>query len=72
MRILRSRGIPAKGLLVGVGPTQRSVEDYARSVGVLEHLVFTGMQKDVRPYVSAFDVGVLCSLGETLPWPLWR
>ena len=34
---------------------------------MLEHLVFTGMQKDVRPYVSAFDVGVLCSLGETLP-----
>jgi glycosyltransferase involved in cell wall biosynthesis len=67
IRILRSRGFPAKGLLVGGGPTQRSVEEYARSGGLLEHVVFAGIQEDVRPYVSAFDVGVLCSLGETLP-----
>jgi len=67
IRILRSRGLPAKGLLVGGGPTQRSVEEYARSGGLQEHVVFTGLQKDVRPFVSAFDVGVLCSHGETLP-----
>jgi glycosyltransferase involved in cell wall biosynthesis len=67
IRILQSRGFPAKGLFVGAGPTQGSVEEYARSVGVLEHVVFAGSQEDVRPFVSALDVGVLCSLGETLP-----
>jgi L-malate glycosyltransferase len=67
IRILRSRGFPAKALFVGAGETQRDVEEYARSCGLLEHVVFAGMQEDVRPYVSAFDVGVLCSLGETLP-----
>lgn len=64
---LRSRGVPAKGLFVGGGPTQSSIEQYAKSSGLLEHIVFTGMQEDVRPFVSAFDVGVLCSFGETLP-----
>jgi glycosyltransferase involved in cell wall biosynthesis len=67
IRILHIRGFPVKGLLVGDGPTQRSVEEYARSAGLQEHVVFAGMQEDVRPFVSAFDVGVLCSLGETLP-----
>ncbi|WP_407180059.1 glycosyltransferase [Bradyrhizobium sp. STM 3562] len=67
IRILRLRGFPAKGLLVGGGPTQRDVEEYARSGGLREHVVFAGMQEDVRPSISAVDVGVLCSLGETLP-----
>jgi L-malate glycosyltransferase len=65
--ILRMRGFPAKGLLVGGGPTQHSIEEYARSSGLLEHVVFAGIQEDVRPFISAFDVGVLCSLGEALP-----
>ncbi|WOH67876.1 glycosyltransferase [Bradyrhizobium sp. BWA-3-5] len=67
IRILRSRGFPAKALLVGEGATQCDVEEYARSCGLLEHVAFAGLQEDVRPYVSAIDVGVLCSLGETLP-----
>ncbi|WP_439374659.1 glycosyltransferase family 4 protein [Bradyrhizobium sp. DASA03120] len=67
IRMLRSRGIPAKAVLVGSGATQRDVEEYTKSRGLAEHVVFAGLQEDVRPYVSAFDVGVLCSLGETLP-----
>jgi glycosyltransferase involved in cell wall biosynthesis len=64
IRILRSRGHPAKALLVGSGPTQASIEQYASESGVLEHVVFAGFQQDVRPYTSAFDVGVLCSISE--------
>ena len=67
IRILRSRGCPAKALLVGSGPTQASVEQYAKDNGVLEHVVFAGYQQDVRPYTSAFDVGVLCSIYEAAP-----
>jgi L-malate glycosyltransferase len=65
--LLRRRGFPAKALLVGGGPTQRSIEEYVRSSGLQEHVVFAGVKDDVRPSVSAFDVGVLCSFGETLP-----
>lgn len=64
IRILRSRGHPAKALLVGGGPTQASIEQYASESGVSEHILFAGFQQDVRPYTSAFDVGVLCSISE--------
>jgi len=64
IRILRSRGYPAKALFVGTGPTQAAVEQYAKAHGILEHIIFAGHQEDVRPYTSAFDVGVLCSIYE--------
>ena len=64
IRILRSRGYPVKALLVGNGPTQTSVEQYVKESGLQEHIVFAGIQEDVRPYTSAFDVGVLCSIYE--------
>ncbi len=64
IRILRSQGHPAKALLVGGGPTQAGIEQYASESGVSEHIVFAGFQQDVRPYTSAFDVGVLCSISE--------
>jgi glycosyltransferase involved in cell wall biosynthesis len=64
IQMLRSRGCPAKALLVGDGPTQAAVKQYAKNHGILEHIVFAGLQEDVRPYTSAFDVGVLCSIYE--------
>jgi glycosyltransferase involved in cell wall biosynthesis len=67
IRILRGRGYPAKALLVGSGPTQSAIEQYAKQRGMLEHIVFAGLQQDVRPYTSAFDVGVLCSFFEAAP-----
>ena len=67
IRLLRNRGYPVKALLVGSGPTQAAIADYAKENGVLEHIVFVGHQQDVRPYTSAFDVGVLCSTHESAP-----
>jgi len=67
MRVLRGRGYPVKALLVGSGPTQASVAEYAKQNGMLQHVVFAGHQQDVRPYTSAFDVGVLCSVHEAAP-----
>jgi glycosyltransferase involved in cell wall biosynthesis len=67
VQVLRNRGYPVKALLVGSGPTEPSVTQYARDSEVLEHIVFAGHQQDVRPYTSAFDVGVLCSRYEAAP-----
>jgi len=67
IRVLRSRGYPVKALLVGSGPTQPTIAQYAKENGVLERIVFAGHQQDVRPYTSAFDVGVLCSIYEAAP-----
>jgi glycosyltransferase involved in cell wall biosynthesis len=63
---LRARRIPAKLLLVGDGPEQQQVEKYVEKVNACEAVLFAGGQKDVRPFVKAMDVGILCSIrGET-------
>jgi glycosyltransferase involved in cell wall biosynthesis len=67
IRVLRTRRYPVKALLVGSGPTEATVAHHAEKNGVLEHIVFVGHQQDVRPYTSAFDVGVLCSIYEAAP-----
>lgn len=59
---LRAQGLPAKALFVGDGPTRPAVEAYAAERGLGENVVFAGEQGDVRPYIAAMDVGVLCSV----------
>jgi glycosyltransferase involved in cell wall biosynthesis len=64
---LRAHGIPAKGLFVGDGQTRSATEAYATAKGIAEHAVFAGEQSDVRPFIAAMDVSVLCSVAvETL------
>ncbi|MFY9658502.1 MAG: glycosyltransferase [Methylocystis sp.] len=63
---VRKLGVPARALLVGEGPTRPDIERAAEELGVREHILFAGAQKDVRPYLASFDVGVLSSTTETL------
>lgn len=64
---LRAKGVRARALIVGDGPCRAALEQVAVENGVAEHVIFTGVQDDVRPCVSAFDVGVLTSTAiETL------
>ena len=62
---LLARGARPTLLIVGDGETRAQIEQEARAVGVQDHVVFTGVQHDVRPYVVACDVCVLCSSTET-------
>lgn len=62
---LRSRAIPAKVLLIGDGPERPAIEHCATQLGIREHVVITGMQQDVRPFVRACDVMTLVSHTET-------
>jgi glycosyltransferase involved in cell wall biosynthesis len=64
---LRKDGVPAKAILVGDGPTRQTVEDYAAALRVKQHVVFAGEQADVKSFIAASDVGILCSRTETLP-----
>jgi glycosyltransferase involved in cell wall biosynthesis len=63
--LLRARGIRAHALMIGDGVTRPAVEARARSLGVAEGVVITGVQPDVRPLVGACDVVALCSTSET-------
>jgi L-malate glycosyltransferase len=62
---LKAEGVPVKAVLVGGGPSQAAVQEYVRARGLSDAVIFAGEQKDVRPYIAAFDVGVLCSTMET-------
>lgn len=64
--MLRRRGVPARALLIGDGPTRGAVEGRARALGVAEHVLITGFQRDVRPFVAASDTMVLTSFAEAL------
>lgn len=58
---LRGRGIAARALLIGEGEMRPAIEARARALDVTEALVITGFQADVRPFLAAIDVAVLCS-----------
>ena len=62
--ILRRRGIPARAMMIGDGPMRAAVEACARDLGVASHVVITGFQQDVRPFVAACDAMTLCSTTE--------
>ena len=61
---LRQRGAPAKALMIGDGPMRPAIEERARSLGVAQDIVITGLQQDVRPYLAACDATVLTSFAE--------
>ena len=62
---LRSMGIPARALMIGDGQLRGEIEAKARELGVDSDVFITGLQQDVRPYMSICDAMVLCSLSET-------
>jgi glycosyltransferase involved in cell wall biosynthesis len=62
---LRKSGCPARALFVGDGPTVQSVTEHADRMGISEHIIFAGYQKDVAPYLASFDTGALPSIAET-------
>lgn len=65
---LRSAGTPAKGLFIGDGTERPAIEAQATALGLREpgrpmgqHIVITGLQRDVRPYIGCCDVMTLVS-----------
>lgn len=58
---LRSQGTPAKGLFIGDGAERPAVEAQATALGLRDHVVITGLQRDVRPYIGCCDVMTLVS-----------
>jgi len=61
---LQLRGIPARALMIGDGETREAIQVAARDLGVAKEIVITGLKQDVRPYIAACDVMVLCSFTE--------
>lgn len=62
---LRGMGLPARALLIGDGEQRQAIEARASELNIAEAIIITGLQRDVRPYISACDVMTLCSYTET-------
>ena len=62
---LQARGVAAKLLVIGEGPERQAVEGQVQRLGLADAVVLVGDQRDVRPFLAAIDVGVLCSEFET-------
>ena len=62
--LLRGLGIPARALMIGDGGMRPAVEARARELGIERHIVITGFQQEVRPYIAACDAVALCSRTE--------
>jgi glycosyltransferase involved in cell wall biosynthesis len=59
---LQARGIAARVLMIGDGEMRSTIEARALSLKGERNVAITGFQQDVRPYISACDVVVLCSV----------
>ena len=54
-------------MLVGDGPLRADVDARARELGIADHLIMTGLRRDVPELMAAFDIFALSSLWEGLP-----
>ncbi len=67
LETIRRAGIDAKILIVGDGPERANLESVIKSKGLEHHVVITGFQKDIRPFISACDCIALTSQAEAFP-----
>ena len=61
LAMLAQRGVNAKALFIGDGTERTNIEAQIRRLSLQERVVITGLQSDVRPYVSLCNVLVLPS-----------
>jgi glycosyltransferase involved in cell wall biosynthesis len=64
--LIRS-GLPVRGLIVGEGPDGDRLHRLATSLGIADHVVFTGFVDNAVRYVAAMDVVAVPSLKDSLP-----
>jgi glycosyltransferase involved in cell wall biosynthesis len=54
-------------LIVGDGQERANLESQIEAAGQVDRFVFVGNQKDPIQWISAFDIGILCSESEGFP-----
>ncbi|HKK21405.1 MAG TPA: glycosyltransferase, partial [candidate division Zixibacteria bacterium] len=54
-----------KFVIVGEGPLHEELQQYIYRNGVWEIFKLAGRREDIVPCLAAFDIGVLCSEGES-------
>ena len=68
--ILKSEGVNAQYVIIGTGELRRRLEDFAIEMNVEEHVTFAGFIDDAPRYLKAFDIFLLPSIKEGMPYVL--
>ena len=53
-------------LVVGEGPEREKLEEMVARYNLNGRVIFAGQQDEILPFISAMDIGVLCSRSESL------
>jgi glycosyltransferase involved in cell wall biosynthesis len=64
-KMLIEKGHSIKLLLVGDGVERKKIEEHAKHCNMVNNLIITGFQQDVRPYILASDIVIMPSVAET-------
>jgi glycosyltransferase involved in cell wall biosynthesis len=64
---LMSAAPHARLLCVGGGPQLGEMKALTRTLGLADRVIFTGLARDVRPFMAAMDAFALCSRQEGNP-----
>ena len=68
--ILKEQGVDVSYTIIGDGEQRAELEDIATEFGVEDRVTFIGFKQDAARYLRAFDVFVLPSVKEGMPYVL--
>ncbi|KKU97440.1 MAG: hypothetical protein A3F53_01955 [Candidatus Zambryskibacteria bacterium RIFCSPHIGHO2_12_FULL_48_10] len=57
-------------VMIGEGEVRKNLEDYADELGIRDKVIFKGYLDNAKQYLSAFDIFLLPSRSEALPYTL--
>jgi glycosyltransferase involved in cell wall biosynthesis len=57
-------------VIAGDGPLKDKMEEYAKSLGIKEHIAFAGFQYDIKTFYGLIDILIMPSLSEGMPMTL--
>lgn len=55
------------GIIVGAGPLEKSIKAEVNRLGLEKRIIFSGLQTEVKPFLSAMDIFMMTSSYEGLP-----
>ena len=67
---LNAQGLPCTGVVIGTGPLEQSLKDYASQLGISHRIDFLGFTDPVHEVVRTLDVLLMTSDHEGLPMAL--
>jgi len=64
---IRKKFPQVKACIAGDGPLKNEILEHVKKYGLEDHVIMPGLQSDVKPWLSAFDIFMMRSSFEGLP-----